>query len=79
MRRLADNGRPKLLIIQAATYRSREDRRPHRIRRPKLGGAVMPYLAALAPPGWDIQLPDDEIDEPDSMRKSTSSPSRCAW
>ena len=25
----------------------------------------MPYLAALAPPGWDIRLTDDAIEEPD--------------
>lgn len=56
---------PKLLIIQAATYRSRDDRRPLRIRKRKLVGAIMPYLAALAPPGWDITLLDDEIEEPD--------------
>ena len=56
---------PRLLIIQAATYRSREDRRPLRIRKRRLVGAVMPYLAALAPPGWDVTLLDDEIDEPD--------------
>ena len=56
---------PRLLIIQAATYRSRDDRRPLRIRKRKLVGAVMPYLAALAPPGWDITLTDDAIEEPD--------------
>ena len=56
---------PRLLIIQAATYRSRDDRRPLRIRKRKLVGAVMPYLAALAPPGWDITLVDDAIEDPD--------------
>lgn len=56
---------PRLLIIQAATYRSREDRRPLRIRKRRLVGAVMPYLAALVPPGWDVRLLDDEIEEPD--------------
>lgn len=56
---------PRLLIVQAATYRSREDPRPHRIRKRKLVGAVMPYLAALAPPDWDVTLTDDAIEEPD--------------
>ena len=56
---------PRLLIIQAATYRSRDDRRPMRIRKRRLVGAVMPYLAALAPPGWDITLLDDAIEEVD--------------
>ncbi len=56
---------PRLLIIQAATYRSRDDRRPLRIRKRKLVGAVMPYLAALAPQGWDVELVDDAIEEVD--------------
>ena len=56
---------PRLLIIQAATYRSRDERRPHRIRKRKLVGAVMPYLAALAPRGWDVTLADDAIEEAD--------------
>ena len=55
---------PRLLIIQAAAYRSREDRRPFRIRKRKLVGAIMPYLAALTPRDWHIQLLDDEIEEP---------------
>ncbi len=56
---------PRLLIVQAASYRSRDDRRPLRIRKRKLMGAVMPYLAALAPPGWDVTLVDDAVEEPD--------------
>jgi len=56
---------PRLMIVQAATYRSRDERRPVRIRKRKLVGAVMPYLAALAPPGWDVTLVDDAIEEAD--------------
>lgn len=56
---------PRLMIIQAATYRARDDRRPLRIRKRKLVGAVMPYLAALAPPEWQVTLVDDAIEEPD--------------
>jgi radical SAM superfamily enzyme YgiQ (UPF0313 family) len=56
---------PRLLIIQAAAYRSRADRRPFRIRKRKLVGAVMPYLAALASKEWEVRLLDDEIEEPD--------------
>jgi radical SAM superfamily enzyme YgiQ (UPF0313 family) len=55
---------PKLLIIQAATYRAEDDRRPMRIKKRRLVGAVMPYLAALTPKGWDITLHDDAISEP---------------
>lgn len=56
---------PKLMIIQAATYLSQDDRKPHRIRKRKLVGAVMPYLAALAPSDWDVTLVDDAIEEVD--------------
>lgn len=62
---LAGDPMPKLLIIQAAAYRSREDKRPLRIRKRRLVGAVLPYLAALAPSDWDVSVLDDEIDEPD--------------
>ena len=55
---------PKLLIIQAATYHSPEQRRPFRIRKRKLVGAVMPYLAALTPANWEVTLCDDAIEEP---------------
>lgn len=56
---------PRLLIVQAATYRSRDERRPLRIRKRKLVGAVMPYLAALAPRDWEVTLADDAIEEVD--------------
>jgi radical SAM superfamily enzyme YgiQ (UPF0313 family) len=56
---------PKLMIIQAASYRARDDRRPLRIRKRRLVGAVMPYLAALAPPGWDVTLVDDAVEDVD--------------
>ena len=55
---------PKLLIVQASAYRSFADRRPYRIRKRKLIGAVLPYLAALAPPDWDVTLTDDALEEP---------------
>lgn len=60
---------PKLLIIQAATYHSPAQGRPFRIRKRKLVGAVMPYLAALAPPEWEVTLCDDAIEEPDYLTK----------
>ncbi len=55
---------PKLLIVQASAYRSFADRRPYRIRKRKLIGAVLPYLAALAPPDWDVTLTDDALEDP---------------
>jgi radical SAM superfamily enzyme YgiQ (UPF0313 family) len=68
MRAPAPNAKPfmpKLLIVQSSAYRSFHDRRPYRIRQRKLIGAVLPYLAALAPPDWDVTLLDDALQEPD--------------
>jgi radical SAM superfamily enzyme YgiQ (UPF0313 family) len=56
---------PRLMIIQAASYRGYGDRRPLKIRKRRLVGAVMPYLAALAPPEWDVTLVDDAVEEVD--------------
>lgn len=56
---------PKLLIIQATAYCSRYLQIPLRIRKRKVVGAVLPYLAALAPRGWDVRLADDAIEEVD--------------
>ena len=56
---------PKLLIIQATPYHSRANRVPYRIRKRKVVGAVAPYLAALAPPGWEVTFTDDAIEAPD--------------
>jgi radical SAM superfamily enzyme YgiQ (UPF0313 family) len=54
---------PRLMIIQATTYMARDDRRPRRIGKRRLVGAVMPYLAALAPPDWEVTLVDDAVEE----------------
>ena len=61
----APTGAPKLLLVQAAAYHSPDELRPYRVRKRKLVGGVLPYLAALAPPGWDVTLSDDAIEEPD--------------
>ncbi len=50
---------PRLLIIQATGYRYRGLRVPYKLRKRKLVGAVIPYLAALAPKDWKITLVDD--------------------
>lgn len=57
------NSKPRLLIIQATGYQARDVRIPYRIRKRKLVGAVMPYLAALAPKDWEVELHDDAIHE----------------
>ena len=38
---------PRLIIIQATGYRSRGRRIPNKLRKRRLVGAVLPYLAAL--------------------------------
>ena len=53
---------PRLLIIQAATYHSPDQRRPLRIKKRKMVGAVMPYLAAMAPKDWQVTVRDDAIE-----------------
>ena len=54
---------PRLLIIQATGYRRRNVRDPYKLRKRKLVGAVLPYLAALVPKGWDVTLLDDATEE----------------
>jgi radical SAM superfamily enzyme YgiQ (UPF0313 family) len=56
---------PKLLITQATGYRFRGLLEPYKLRKRKLVGAVMPYLAALAPQDWEITLIDDATEEID--------------
>jgi radical SAM superfamily enzyme YgiQ (UPF0313 family) len=56
---------PKLLITQATGYRYRGSLEPYKLRKRKLVGAVMPYLAALAPKDWKITLVDDATEEID--------------
>jgi len=56
---------PRLLITQATGYRYRGLRTPYKLRKRKLVGAVIPYLAALAPKEWKITLVDDATEELD--------------
>jgi radical SAM superfamily enzyme YgiQ (UPF0313 family) len=56
---------PRLLIIQATGYRFRGTRVPYKLRKRKLVGAVLPYLAALAPKEWDVSLLDDATEKVD--------------
>ena len=51
----------KLLIIQPSYYQSRNNRTPVRVRHRQLVTLVLPYLAALTPPGWDITLVDEML------------------
>lgn len=56
---------PRLLITQATGYRFRGLLEPYKLRKRKLVGAVIPYLAALAPKDWKITLVDDATEEID--------------
>jgi radical SAM superfamily enzyme YgiQ (UPF0313 family) len=56
---------PRLLIIQATGYRFKDLRVPYKLRKRKLVGAVLPYLAALAPKDWKVTLVDDATEEVD--------------
>jgi radical SAM superfamily enzyme YgiQ (UPF0313 family) len=51
----------RLLIIQPSYYRSPDERTPVRVRRRQLVPLVLPYLAALTPPGWEVTLLDEML------------------
>ncbi len=51
----------RLLIIQPSYYRSPTDRSVYRTHRRSLVPLTLPYLAALTPAGWDIQLLDEQL------------------
>lgn len=52
----------KLLIIQPSHYRSRYDPDVVRTRKRKVVPLTLPYLAALTPEDWDIELVDEQLD-----------------
>ncbi len=51
----------KLLIIQPSYYKARGERKPVHIRRRQLVPLVLPYLAALTPPDWEVTLLDEML------------------
>jgi radical SAM superfamily enzyme YgiQ (UPF0313 family) len=52
----------RLLIIQPSYYRSKVDRTVYRVRRRQVVSLTLPYLAALTPAHWDIQLLDEQVE-----------------
>ncbi len=56
---------PKLLLIQATGYSRRDVRVPYRFPKRKLVGAVLPYMAALAPKHWEVSVIDDATERVD--------------
>jgi len=55
----------KLLIIKPSHYRSKLDRRPYKTRKRNVVGLTLPYLAALTPSDWDIELVDQQLEDID--------------
>lgn len=46
----------KLLIVQPTYYRVKSDFSLYRTKNRTLTGLTLPYLAALTPPEWDVEL-----------------------
>ena len=55
----------KLLIIQPTFYQDPSRGVLHKSRRRSLVGLTLPYLAALTPAGWEIELLDEQIQDVD--------------
>ena len=55
----------KLLIIQPSRYQSKQDLKPYKTRKRNLVGLALPYLAALTPREWDIELIDQQLEDID--------------
>ena len=55
----------RLSIIQPSHYRSKTDRSLLKVRKRRLIGLTLPYLAALTPRGWDVRLIDEQLEEVD--------------
>jgi radical SAM superfamily enzyme YgiQ (UPF0313 family) len=53
----------KILIIQPSHYISKSDRTVFKSRRRALVPLGLPYLAALTPPGWEITLVDEQLQD----------------
>jgi len=51
----------KLLIIQPSHYQSRSNGKLHKTRKRNLVGLTLPYLAALTPREWDVELIDQQL------------------
>ena len=56
---------PRILIVQPSHYISKTNRRVVKSRRRPVVPLTLPYLAALTPPGWEITLVDEQLQEID--------------
>jgi radical SAM superfamily enzyme YgiQ (UPF0313 family) len=55
----------KLLIIQPTHYLSPSNRSLHRTRKRSVVNLTLPYLASLAPKGWQVTLIDEQLNDID--------------
>ncbi len=55
----------KLAIIQPSHYRSKLERAPYKIKKRRLVGLTLPYLAALTPADWKVSLVDEQLTDID--------------
>ena len=63
--------RPRILIIQPSHYVSKANRTVFKSRRRSVVSLTLPYLAALTPPGWEIRLVDEQLQEIDFESRPT--------
>ena len=57
--------KPRLIIIQPTCYTGPDRKRLVKARRRSVVNLTLPYLAALAPQGWEIKLVDELLEEVD--------------
>src|SRR4030043_2452126 len=55
----------RLFIIQPSHYRTRSDLTIHKSRKRTVVPLTLPYLAALTPPEWEVNLIDERLMEVD--------------
>ena len=55
----------KLLIVQPTYYRSKSDRSLYKTKKRTLTGLTLPYLAALTPRDWHVELVDEQLSDID--------------
>jgi len=59
----------RVLILQPSHYLSKNDRRIYKTKRRSVVSLTLPYLAALVPDGWDVELLDEQIQDIDFDKK----------
>lgn len=52
---------PKILIIQPSHYRNNSDFSLYKTKKRTLAGLTLPYLAALTPRDWRVELVDEQV------------------